>query len=86
MLVLKRKIGEAIKIGTDITVRILSIDHGDVKIGIEAPKNIKIFREELYEEISGANRDSLDFDVDRAKNLFKKGDKNGDNGRIDNAP
>ncbi len=65
-------------IGGKITVRILSIDHGDVKIGIEAPKDTKILREELYEEIVDANRKAGEFDVERAKTLFKKGGSDGD--------
>lgn len=75
MLVLRRKLGEGIVIDGRITVRILSIDHGDVKIGIEAPKDTKILREELYEEIVDANRKAREFDVERARTLFrKKGD------------
>lgn len=73
MLILKRKIGEAIKIGSDVTVRMLSIDKdGVIKIGIEAPKEIKIFREEVYNEISLQNKASTDFDVESAKEIFKK--------------
>jgi|UniRef100_A0A7V3RFK3 carbon storage regulator len=75
MLILKRKIGEAIKIGNDVTVRILSIDRGEIKIGIEAPKDVKVFREELYEEISNLNRESGNFDVNLAKEIFRKDPK-----------
>lgn len=76
MLILKRKIGEAIKIGSDITIRMLSMDKdGVIKIGIEAPKEIRVFREEIYDEISLQNKASTDFDVDSAKEILKKSDK-----------
>lgn len=47
MLVITRKIGEGVKIGDDIRVVIVHIDHNRVKIGIEAPKDVPIWREEL---------------------------------------
>ena len=46
MLILSRKIDEKIKIGNDITITLIDV-HGDqVKIGVEAPKHVKVFREE----------------------------------------
>ncbi|MBP5752494.1 MAG: carbon storage regulator CsrA, partial [Treponema sp.] len=51
MLILSRKVDEKIKIGNDITLTIIEI-HGElVKIGVEAPKNVKVFRQEVYEAI-----------------------------------
>jgi len=55
MLVISRKINEKIKIGDDIEITVVSIDKGQVKIGIEAPKNITILRSELLEEIKNEN-------------------------------
>ncbi|MGD7023341.1 carbon storage regulator CsrA [Rossellomorea vietnamensis] len=48
MLVLTRKTGEAIKIGDDIEITVLSIKGDQIKLGIEAPKNIDIHRKEIY--------------------------------------
>ncbi len=79
MLVLRRKISEGIIIGDNVKIRILDIEHGDVKIGIEAPKEVRILREELYKEIASANVEAKDFNISRAKELFGKGEKNGDN-------
>ncbi len=47
MLVLSRRIGEKIKIGDDITVIVVDVEHNKVLIGIEAPKDIPVHREEV---------------------------------------
>jgi carbon storage regulator len=56
MLVLTRKLGESIRIGDTITVKIVDLDGRHVKLGIEAPKNIAVNREEIYERIQRENR------------------------------
>jgi carbon storage regulator CsrA len=55
MLVLARKLDESIVLGDDITVKVISIDKGVVKLGIDAPKNISIMRSELLEDVKDAN-------------------------------
>ena len=52
MLVLTRKIDEKVRIGNDITVTVVKIDKGTVKLGIEAPEDIGITREERGRETS----------------------------------
>jgi len=51
MLILTRKIGEAIKIDGDIEVRLLSIKGTQARIGIDAPDHIDIWREEIYDTV-----------------------------------
>lgn len=56
MLVLSRKVGEKIMIGNDITISVLSLQANKVRLGIEAPKDISVNREEIYQAIM---KDSL---------------------------
>ena len=59
MLVVSRKIGEELKVGDDIIVKIIDIDKNQVKVGIDAPRNIMILRMELVKEITKQNKLSL---------------------------
>ena len=49
MLILTRKVGQAIIIGENVEIKILEIDDGQIKLGITAPKNISVLRKELIE-------------------------------------
>ncbi len=51
MLILTRKTDQEIKINSDISVKVLSISDNQVKIGIEAPKDVQIYRAEIFEKI-----------------------------------
>ena len=51
MLILTRKIGESIMIGDSVEVKILGLRAGQIKIGIQAPKNVAVHREEIYNRI-----------------------------------
>ena len=55
MLVLARKLDESIVIGEDIVVKVISIDKGVVKLGIDAPKSVSIMRSELLEDVKDSN-------------------------------
>lgn len=56
MLVLSRKLNQAIMIGDDVRIVVVAVDRDTVKLGIEAPRNIPVHRSEVYEEIQRANR------------------------------
>lgn len=60
MLVLTRKPGETLMLGEDIQVKIVSVDGDQVKIGIEAPRAMKIYRREVYEAIQQENEAALE--------------------------
>ncbi|MBU1097630.1 MAG: carbon storage regulator [Ignavibacteriae bacterium HGW-Ignavibacteriae-2] len=52
MLILKRKINEELKINSNITIKILSISDNQVKIGIDAPGSVQIYRAELLDKVT----------------------------------
>lgn len=58
MLILSRKTDQQIKIGEDITLTIIEIKGDQVKIGVEAPKDIKVFRQEVFSAIKNENTKS----------------------------
>jgi carbon storage regulator len=51
MLILSRKMGESIHVGDSVIVTVLGVARGQVKIGIEAPKELTVHREEIYRRI-----------------------------------
>lgn len=51
MLILSRKTNEEIKIGSDITIKILGVSEGQVKLGFSAPADVEILRGEIYENV-----------------------------------
>ena len=70
MLVLTRKLGEVIKIGDKIKVVVVGVDGGSVKLGIEAPNEIPVHREEVYAKIASENKEaSAMLDKESAKAL-----------------
>lgn len=71
MLVLSRKKDESIMINDNIEVKILAIDGDQIKLGIVAPKSVKIHRQEVYEQIQQQNEEALNVNINLLKN-FKK--------------
>jgi len=56
MLILSRKQEESILVGSNIRIKVLSIEKGNVKLGIEAPNDVSILRQELTEAVSEINK------------------------------
>lgn len=56
MLVLTRKLGESITIGDDVRITVMAVKGNQVKIGIEAPTETKVYREEIYTSILEAKK------------------------------
>jgi len=56
MLILSRKVNETIMIGDDISVSVFEVRGDQVRIGVEAPRNVKVFRREVYDAIIAENK------------------------------
>jgi len=69
MLILTRRVGETLMIGDEVTVTVLGVKGNQVRIGVNAPKNVSVHREEIYERIrrekEGGDDDAVDVDIDQ---------------------
>ncbi|MFB5085904.1 carbon storage regulator CsrA [Psychrobacillus sp. PGGUH221] len=72
MLVLSRKKDESIMIGDQIELKILSVDGDQVKLGIIAPKSVKVYRTEVYESIQQQNKEALNVSKSLIEQISKK--------------
>ncbi len=71
MLALSRKQGESIVIGNNIKITVLEVKGDQIKIGIDAPKSVPVYRNEIYEEIQKANKETAEnLDIESLKKLF----------------
>ncbi len=87
MLVLTRKVGEKLLVGDDITISVIEVNRGSVRIGVEAPRNVSVLRFEVYERIQEENltasRAASATNIQQVADLwrntgFSKGNKGGD--------
>lgn len=76
MLILTRKLDEEIKIGSEISIKVLSISEGQVKLGIDAPNNVEIFRAEIYQKIKQVTIEALQNSSNKPKDISKLGFNN----------
>lgn len=74
MLVLSRKVGESIVIQDQIEVTVLGVEGDNVRIGISAPKDVDIFRKEVYLSIQQSNRESAAPSQSNLSELIKQMD------------
>jgi carbon storage regulator len=60
MLIITRKPGERVMVGDDVVVHVMEIVGGSVRIGIEAPREVAVYREEIYAAVRDENRAAAD--------------------------
>ncbi|WP_432702117.1 carbon storage regulator CsrA [Lysinibacillus sphaericus] len=72
MLVLSRKKDESIMIGDQIEIKILAVDGEQIKLGIVAPKTVKVHRSEVFEAIQAQNKEALSSSANFLDQLKKK--------------
>lgn len=71
MLILSRNKGQKIMINQDIVISVIDISGDQVRIGIEAPENVAIYREEIYKSIQKQNKYSAIQSAEEAKEFLK---------------
>jgi carbon storage regulator len=57
MLILTRRIGETLMVGDEVTVTVLGVKGNQVRLGVNAPKNVSVHREEIYQRIQSEKTD-----------------------------
>lgn len=57
MLILTRRVGESVMIGDDVTITVLGVKGNQVRLGVNAPKDVAVHREEIYERIQREKND-----------------------------
>ena len=70
MLALSRKKGEAIVINNNIEVTVMEVKGDQVKIGISAPREVPVYRKELYMQIEQSNQEAVNVNIKELKNLL----------------
>ena len=71
MLILSRKIDQKIRIGDDIILTIIDVKGDQVKIGVEAPSDVKVYRQEVFSAIQSENTAANNISVDTLNKIFK---------------
>jgi len=71
MLVLSRKTGEVITIGDQISVTVIEVKEGKVRLGIEAPQDMRVYRQEIYLKVQEENVQAAEWNLADLENVVK---------------
>lgn len=72
MLILTRKLGESIKIGDDIKITLISVKGKYIRIGVEAPRDVAVHREEIYQLIQDQNIEASRHEHEKAAEILER--------------
>lgn len=73
MLALARKVNQSIMVGNDVEITILEIKGDQIKIGINAPKSVPIYRKEIFAQIQEENKNAVQqADIAKIRDVFEK--------------
>lgn len=73
MLALARKVNQSIMIGNDVEITILEIKGDQIKLGINAPKSVPIYRKEIFAQIQEENKNAVqEVDIAKIRDVFEK--------------
>ena len=75
MLVLTRKNGQGLRIGPRVRVQVVAVQGGVVRLAIDAPEDVSIYREEVYQRIAAANLEATDLGPDALRGLRDEEEK-----------
>ena len=70
MLVLTRKAGESIVIGNDVVITVLEVRGGQIRLGVDAPRNLAVHRAEIYQQVMAEGVGSVSFHDTEANGVF----------------
>ena len=70
MFALTRKKDEALIINNNIEIKILDIKGDQIKLGVQAPKDVSIYRKEIYDQIQAANKEAMNMDADALSQIL----------------
>ena len=70
MLALTRKKDEALIINNNIEIKILDIKGDQIKLGVKAPRDISVYRKEIYDQIQDANKEAMSMDVEALNQIL----------------
>ncbi len=63
MLILTRRIGESIRIDDNVTITVLGVKGSQVRIGVDAPREVQVHREEIYQRVNDDEQEPLEIQV-----------------------